>query len=173
MLIVLLLLNCTTRICTSLLTKVVAKHQLSMTRDHMYLDPRDSLGLLAHKHCASVNAAVVSDVRLPEDILDATRSASFAQRRKCYQSLDDDSTASQRSPGRRRQGCGCLRDGARGADDPAAIALLVSRRTRPTIETTPNPNTVFQFAGQSRRLRQRKGKSRNAPADAEPPASSG
>jgi transposase len=113
--------------------QVVAEHRRSTGRDELNLDIRHSLDLLAHKHRASLNAAVVSDGRLP---------ATFLMLRDRYLS---------RSEGNATRAWTnvllLLKDHpvdiveatiahamALGTDDPAAIALLVRQRVRPTNE---------------------------------------
>jgi len=121
--------------------KAVAEHQRSMGRDQFHLDLRHSLDLLAHKHRASLNAAIVSDGRLPETFLtlrDRYLSRSEGSATKAWTSvlllLKDHPVDVVEAA--------VVQAMARGTDDPAAIALLVRQRTRPTNDMQLSLNDV-------------------------------
>jgi hypothetical protein len=121
--------------------KAVAEHQRSMGRDQCHLDLRHSLDLLAHKHRASLNAAIVSDGRLPETFLtlrDRYLSRSEGSATKAWTSvlllLKDHPVDVVEAA--------VVQAMARGTDDPAAIALLVRQRTRPTNDMQLSLNDV-------------------------------
>lgn len=121
--------------------KAVAEHQRSTGRDQFHLDPRHSLDLLAHKHRASLNAAVVSNGRLPEPFLtlrDRYLSRSEGSATKAWTSvlllLKDHSVDDVEAA--------VVQAMARGTDDPAAVALLVRQRSRPTNDTQLSLNNV-------------------------------
>jgi transposase len=119
----------------------VAEYRRSTDRDQMYLDPRHSLDLLAHKHRASLNAAVVSDGRLPEAFLtlrDRYLMRSEGNATKAWTTvlllLKDHPVDVIESA--------ITHAMARGTDDPAAIALLVRQHTRSKSDVTLNPDHV-------------------------------
>ena len=110
--------------------EAVAEHHRSMGRDQLNLDLRHSLDLLAHKHRASLNAAIVSDGRLPKTFLTlrdrylsrSGGSATNAWIRALLLLKDQPVDVVEAA---------VVQTMARGTDDPAAITLLVRQRTRP------------------------------------------
>jgi transposase len=120
---------------------VVAEFPRLTGRNQMYSDIRHSVDLLAHKHRASLTAAVVSDGRLPEAFLTLrdrylTRSEGHATKAWTTvllllkeHTVDVVEAAISQAI-------------IRGTDDPAAIALLVCQNTQTTTENTLNLNTI-------------------------------
>ncbi len=121
--------------------KAVAEHRRSMGRDQFYLDLRHSLDVLAHKHRASLNAAIVSDSRILETFLtlrDRYLSRGEGSATKAWTSVllllkDHPVDVVEAAVGQAM---------ARGTDDPSAIALLVRQRTRPTNDMQLSLNDV-------------------------------
>jgi len=92
-----------------------------MGRDQLNLDIRHSLDLLAHKHRVSLNAAVVSDRYLSGSEGNATKAWTNVLLLLKDHPVDIVEAAIAHAM-------------ALGTDDPAAIALLVRQRVRPTNE---------------------------------------
>ncbi len=113
---------------------VVAEHLRAPGRGEMHLDPRHFVDLLAHKHRASHSAAALADGRLPEAFLtlrDRYLRRSHGHASKAWTTvlllLKEHSAEAVEAA--------IVQAMARGTDDPAAIALLLSQRSRPPTKT--------------------------------------
>lgn len=109
---------------------LAAEHPRSSARGEMYLDPRHFIDLLARKHRASHSATVLADGRLPETFL--TLRDRYLRRSQGHASkawtavlllLKEHSVEAVDAA--------IAQAMARGTDDPAAIALLLSQRSQP------------------------------------------
>jgi transposase len=113
---------------------VVAEHPRAPGRGEMYLDPRHFLELLAHKHRAAQHAVVLSDGRLPESFLtlrDRYRTRSEGHASKAWTTV----LLLLKEHSAEAVDAAIVQAMARGTDDPAAIALLLTQRSRPSRPT--------------------------------------
>ncbi len=110
---------------------VVAEHPRAPGRGQFYLDPIHFLDLLAHKHRASHTATAFADGRLPDAFLtlrDRYLARSKGHASKSWMTV----LLLLKEHSAEVVGAAIVQAMARGTDDPAAISLLLSQRSKPS-----------------------------------------